>query len=668
VTQSYIYRSPTTPGGPGWTEDLGDAVVRAGRIAIGQQAEQGQSYISSLVIDDPDADVGHDGDAITGLKQFDWDESAAPSGNQRIFTGYIGKRTYRRGSSGESPSLIQESARVIEVELYDINAFLSFRRFTPEDIDATSSFNRPAETDLERIAALLDVDFLSDTLFDGLVSTSGAVNLDANDYSRGTPADVLDSCAQQSGKNYFVIYDEAGDYGDAGNFVLFYDFNDSPVYLSDMQVSNLLADVDNETTWAPNMDAVLDKDPTRIVTRVLMDYSKGTVLRELATTANTYAWRDAVSSAPELKTSSAANTRSDRYLLDNSTEDERITFSVQVPKENVNDWKAGQAGQVKFTHLPGYEDFRYVRALRRTVSQDEETDEFYNIEYECTPMQSTPSGAFDQQEPGVSYSGIPTLPRPTTPGNILFAIMFASGFTAVYPTSFRALDSPPLFPASPPVPPYSALQTANWTVIASATTDYTGMNIGGTGSTAGFLVAAAWRYVQPGEVTVNPSAFSTEDNNSECAVYLWELPTTTPPSGSFVATSNQHNTNPATPSLASISGNVVAAFYYATSGGHSTGFSGGNPTAGSATSPGVILRQAWQNGVTGNSNQTDFTTPNTMDFGQLILLPTGGVPAASVTPGVPGSVYAHLNSCGIAVELPTGITLPDIPYPANQSA
>ena len=285
---TFTYRSPTTPAGPGWTEDLGNQAVRLGDIAgLLTSCELGAAAISSLRIDDPTGTAGHSGDAIVGLKQLSVTESAAPSGNRRVWEGYIADRTYYRGESS-SPSLRTGAARIIDMSLVDLNTFLSFRVFLPTDVDATSDFVRPAETDVARVTALLAVDFISSTLFDnGLVSSSGPVNMDEVDYTGQRPVDVLNDCAQQSGKNFFVYYDES-----AGEFSLFYDFNKSPVYpasVSGTTVSNVLADVNlsgglmSGPVWAPFLDAVLTRDPSRISAGVLIQNGSNSVPRPIST-------------------------------------------------------------------------------------------------------------------------------------------------------------------------------------------------------------------------------------------------------------------------------------------------------------------------------------------------------------------------------------------------
>ena len=473
MVQDYKYRSPTTPGGPGWVVDLGNEAVRLASIqGIVQEAELGAVGISSIQIDDPTGDAGHDGDAIIGLKQFTWSESTTPSDKNVIWNGYIGDRRYRRGTPGQSPSLITGPGRVIDITLVDVNSFLSFRIL---GVDDTSAFNRPSETDVERVAALLAVDFLSDTLFDnGLVESTGGVTMDAVDYTGQRAADVLNDCAQQSGRNFFVYYDET-----AGEFSLFYHFNDDLVFASDMQVSNVLADFDDTTTFYPFPDAELTRDPSRVVAGVFIQNGSNSVYETLPSTSYTYGWRDANGDSANLKTKAQAITRADRYLTENSTEDDRLSWTCKLPAAHVNDCYAGQYLQVKFTHLPGYEDFTNVRVLTRSVMQNEEDDTHYNVHFEATPMASNAiSGAYAYQFPGSSGSGIPVLPRKTTPGNLLIAVLAGGGSAASqYPQECRFFDDPDT--GAPPTPPFSSGDSAAWTVIKTSTTDYGGMNTGG---------------------------------------------------------------------------------------------------------------------------------------------------------------------------------------------
>jgi hypothetical protein len=697
MSGSFVYRSPTTPAGAGWAEDLGDQAVRLGKIGgLSTQAQLGAVDGSSIPLDDPLSDIGHASDGIVGLKQFDWREGACPVGRRVIFTGYVGPRTYRRGDS-ERSSLITGAARWIDVNLQDINAFLSFRLLVDWGSSGDASFNRPAETDIERVQALLDVYYLTTTLFDGLVTASSPVDMDAVDYTGQRPIDVLNDCAQASGRNFFVFYDEAGTYcPSAGDFGLFYDFDYAPVYPAndpDFRVSNVLTDCDRTggeftgPTWPPSMDAELEVDPMRVVTAASTTVGKTAVSRELITTSYKFAHRDMDVATPDLKTVAKAEARLDRYLDDNSTEDARLTFRMRLPAANVNDWKEGQYASVRFSHLRTdaldlATDFVRVRCVRRTVSQDEETDAFYNVDYECTPLRGEPSGAADSGLVGVSYSGTPTLPRPTTPGNVLLAIMFASGNTTRFPTAFRALDNPPVSPASPATPPFSALQTAAWTIIGKATTDYSGQSTGGpcgvayqgpfhgaAGTcTGGMLVAAAWRHVASGEITTKPAQFSTEITDSQTTTYLWELPTTTPPDGTFVESDGTGGGSaPSTATLPTISGNVVAAIHWAFAAGHGATTQPLSPSIVSGTNlRGPMKVAPGAHSPTGMNDTT--VNSNTSSWGWLLALPSGGVASARVTASAAGGGYNFVNWCGIAIRLPPGVTLPDIPYPGNQSA
>jgi hypothetical protein len=548
VPISFVYHSPTTPGNPGFSVNLGTQAVRSGDIpGLSTEAELGAVATSSLRFDDPTGSAGNAGDAIKGLKQLSISESLAPSGNRRIGEYYIGDRRYYRGSQGVSPSLRTGSARVIDMALADINSFLSFRIFRADTNGSNTSFNRPAETDVQRVTAMLAVSFLSDTLFDGLVSTSGPVDMDACDYTSQRPADVLNDCAQQSGKNFFVFYDEAGTYTPSpGDYGLFYRFNDDAVYDGTMDVTN---DIDENpwdgttvSTWAgivaPWQDAVLVRDPSRVIAGAFANNGSNSVYREQASTSYEFGWRDAVVDTRNLKTVPKIEARLDRYLSENDTEDDRITFTVQVPPAHVNDWKEGQRGRVKFTHLPGYTDWTYVRALQRTVIMDEQTDDRYKIRIEATPLSTAPSGGQDSWQPGdgsykygnTAGGSIPTLPRVTTPGNLLILFYSCLGSLGYedYPNEpiLHTVDDGSNYP-------WTTLETVGTFDYRNKIDHRWPIPDATHGSTDGFPVRAgvAYRFAQPGETTVKPVQVIPNGPGAtqKTTGWLWEFATHTAP-------------------------------------------------------------------------------------------------------------------------------------------
>ena len=392
------YFSPATPGVASWDEDISGAVRLGTVVGLVDEAEVGAVGISSLLFDDPDGTLGHLADGLTGLKQLHIDETDCPVGDQRLWTGYIADRRYHRGTD----SLVTGVARKIDATITDVNAFLSFRLFAPVAIDATSSFVRPAETDIERVQGLLtDVDFLTTTLFDdGLVSTGTGVAMDACDYTGQHPVDVLNDCAQASGRNCFAQYNEV-----TGHYQLFYDFDYSPVYDSALRISNVLADVDGITTFAPEPDAELVRDPSRVVSAVYLPFngSNSPAYRTRPANASNYAWRDATAPSSNVKTLTLANERADRYLKDAVPEDDRITCTVKLPSSKVTGIKAGQRVMAKFSHLPNGSNstwgsaFQWCRVLNRNVMANEQTNVLYNVRYELSPITS----------PSCSYVGAP---------------------------------------------------------------------------------------------------------------------------------------------------------------------------------------------------------------------------------------------------------------------
>jgi hypothetical protein len=399
------YMPADATSGP-WTEDLSDA-VRLGTIdGIVDEAELGSVGISSLLFDDPLGTLGtsHYADGIRGLKRIWIDETACPAGDQRLFTGWFGDRRYRRGTD----SLITGVARKLDATLVDSNTMLSFRVFAPvngsnsTEYNASNSFIRPTETDLQRVTALLTVPFLSSVHDLGFIDTTGGVAMDAVDYTGQHAADVLNDCAQSSGRNFFIRYDET-----ANEFGLHYHKPEEPIDDSMLQISNVLSDVDGVWTFAPEPDAELVRDPSRVSAAVYLPFngSNSPAYQTRIQTEYDYGWRDSSAPSSNVKTIAKANLRATRYLLDNRNEDDRITCTVKLPAAKVTGIKQGQRLLAKFSHLPNGSNatwgdaYQWCRVLNRTVMANEQTNALYNMRLELSPLSAgcpspTPSQTF----------------------------------------------------------------------------------------------------------------------------------------------------------------------------------------------------------------------------------------------------------------------------------
>jgi hypothetical protein len=677
------YYSPTTPDADGWSEDIGDA-LRDGDIGgLVAEFELGAVGSSNLPLDDPEQSVGHDGDAIAGLKQLAVTETAAPAGRRRIWTGYVADRAY---DHREDESLFLAGQRGIDPTLVDLNSFLSFRVL---GVDETSAFNRPAETDIERVTALLAVDFLSTTLLAAIVASTGGVDMDAVDYTGQYPIDVLNDCAQQSGRNFAVLYDEDGSLtGTEGAFGLFYEFNDAPVYLSDMRVSNVADEVDDAVTFPPvGLDAQLVRDPSRVFAGVLVQYAGGHEYRTKPETAVTYGWRDAVVSAPNVKTAAKAQARGDRYLADASDEDDTLTFSVLLPRAHVNDWRAGEAGQVHFAHLPGYSaDFRQVRCIRRTVRQDlSEPVRFYTIVYVATPMTPTPSGAADRWKSGDgslssggSESGaIPILPRATTPGNLLVALYAIQGDlseTDVAEPSYETVDDHSDYAWTTQEFVHGQDATAN--VNHSHPVADPGP---GSSPVPPMAFGIVWRHVQPGEETVQPLRVVKANPAHQVTTWLWEFPTTEDPPAS-TSVQLDDSTTPFSDGYTGTGSVTVGSDLDGwVLGGFTVGMVDYGPTAVITPTNGETIRAAGSggHGVNGLNDHAPHVSAAGDPFRWQLPWSWIGQSQDGTALAVSMSIhdapewnyYNHTSVMGAAIVIPGNRRpIPDIPYPANQSA
>jgi hypothetical protein len=241
----------------------------------------------------------------------------------------------------------------------DENSILSRR------VLSNPNANRPAETDVARvqwIATEADGQLLiDDTTF---ISTASAVPMDAADYRGQTANDVLNDCAQASGKNFYAFYNET-----IGGSGLWYGAEDLTTHNSMIRLTNVLGEVDNTLTFAISEDTRLVRDPSRTLSGAYYQYATSAVYVRNQAMFQYIGLRDMPFSSTNVKTLAKATARANRYLLDNDSEDDRITTTVILPAAKVNWIKAGHRIPFKATHLPGYEDYVFLRVYRRSVVQ-----------------------------------------------------------------------------------------------------------------------------------------------------------------------------------------------------------------------------------------------------------------------------------------------------------
>lgn len=654
VGQIHHYSHPTTPAGAGTDTVISNAIQVSPRNRFSAAAALGDAAIVGITVDDPDA--AYD---FKGLWRWYVIEDACPVNDHYAFNGYIGPQTVSRGS-GSGTLFAIDAGRSWDLELNELSALANFRVVSGDDGD------RPAETIAVRLAWLIGTVYLPVT--DNGLITYDTTALDANDYRGQRAADVLNDMANIIGFNWWIYYDQSAADGDEVSLA-FFDPNDTTMYPAAISISNDPDDIDLDssgagTVFPPFEDGSVERNPDKIAAGVYLPYTGGAIYEYDNDTSYEFAFRDQVAPTASVKTSAKAIALADRFLADNDEQDERATVTIRVLAAQLNDVKHGQWMSAKLGHVPGWEAGRICRVTRKSFAYPENrTQTFYDIELELSPIKvvSTPSGAFALQQAGVSYSGQPELPRATTPGRVLLMAFVGQGFVTKFPTDVRMKDNPSVSPASAEVPPFT--DHDGWTVLGYERTDASGCNIGGpcTGfsttpyCTSGIIAGWAWRYVQTGEVTTVPVAVSAETADASMAAYVWELPTTTPPTLSQSQIST-HSSLPVDTDLTTDTGNLVAlnAFWVASSGHEQT-----------TLTP--------HTGVTTIASTAGDNDPDTEVFAGWVQpwiwigqKEAGGVIGCTYSPLTP--TYTSTNWCGVSIVLPDGITLPEITFPGNQSA
>lgn len=331
--------------------------LRLGKLTVSEAAERGSVATSTLVLDDPNADM-----VLVGLKDLHINETAAST--IRMWSGYMGDRTISRGDS-DRPSLITGSERQWSVSLQDLNSVWNLRVIYGAD------GNRPAETDVQRVNWLIGSAYTTLIFDNGLIDSTGPVNLDAADYRGQFPSNVMQDCSDASGKNWFAYFNDAN-----GQTSCAYFLPSSSSYASTLKLSNVLSDVDNVTTFAAEPVA-LRRDPARVFSGMYYQYNGAATYQQLVSTAVTFKARDTTHSSTAVGKLATAISQAQTLLASMATEEDWMQqVSVKVPASLVNSIRAGHRLQVKFSHLPGYSSFTWTRVMLRTVRADMASD-FY---------------------------------------------------------------------------------------------------------------------------------------------------------------------------------------------------------------------------------------------------------------------------------------------------
>lgn len=354
------FQSVRLNGGPGGVQGLPSS------------AWYGEPLTAGLTIEDPTGALD-----LVGWHTFTVDEPACTSA-PRIFTGWITGRTIHRGVYRTG------AGRVWDCDIIDQNALFSLEVFR------ASSARRPAETDLVRAQFAIDSAPMAGTP----VAVTSRTNLTDNprgfgdsDYVTQYPVDLFTSITATVGKNFYAYWDE----GEQA-IGLHYDLvGANPA--STLRISNVITDVDSTTTFAPFIDATLERSPEDIYTGILFGYRGAYVYARRQATIDALSpsefspnqfRRDLVYRTDRVGLVATANALVQSMLEERSIEKDVIRVTVQLPASKVNLIHAGMALDLKFSHLPGYEDFETVAVVRRDVVPTDGHDELYNVNLECT--------------------------------------------------------------------------------------------------------------------------------------------------------------------------------------------------------------------------------------------------------------------------------------------
>jgi len=337
-------------------------------IALTHRADMGEASFGGIPIEDPAASL-----TLVGHKTFtvEEDDCAQP----RLFTGWTTERGI--GRDLDRGMFVGPNPRLHDTTIVDINAAFGFRQITGED------GNRPEETWQARCTWILQSDYLDDAIShseDFIVANT--TMMDAADYRGSAPSAVMDDLSDRSGNayTYFLFWDPA-----ATAITLFFDNPTSFIAASTLSISNVYADVDNATCFAPDSVAKLAREPDQTYSEVVVEYNDGTqkLFRSRPATEAAYIRRGTTIQRPYTKSVATATSQADKWLTKHSVEVDRITCSIQVPSSAAGLVQAGQSIAVRFTHMSEpYATGTTMRVVSCSPKPTNDVADFYTIDLE----------------------------------------------------------------------------------------------------------------------------------------------------------------------------------------------------------------------------------------------------------------------------------------------
>lgn len=367
-----------------YTNNDGDLVLATDRVRVPSleltmMAEECAVGDSTIVIDDPDGDF-----YTPGLRPLYVVETEAVDDE---FSGIIGvfwtwNRVCRRGPYRTG------AAREVVVSVKDVNTLLTFR------VQKGSDAEREQENDVERMTWLID----TPEIIGGFGSNGFSIDerefffedttvtMSETSYVGQYGDGVINDALQDSSKNAY-LYNRANGYQDI-RIGIWYGRTERTEFTSPHAISSFFEDIDPDTltyftenpvdldygsyTFAPSVDAELDRDPSRQITGAMVQWDGGNTYANNPVIPDSLTRRDMAFAGELVKNETQAQQRALSYAVGLESEDDAISCSVLVPAKLVNGFHQGHRVPVRFQHLvpEGYADEPvYMRVAKRTVRQ-----------------------------------------------------------------------------------------------------------------------------------------------------------------------------------------------------------------------------------------------------------------------------------------------------------